>query len=325
MHRVGDQQSSGCGACDNQQLRWLHEHTHRAVFHEEPAHHGCEHHQHSNNREHALVSCGGLVLELFDAGVQYLYRRGRENLVALDDYGSGGSMDREVPVSDSGPLGQAGVAGGRHQQKKWRCATNSRDCRLYCFSPALNSAQGLAFMSFRIGRCQSNSGCSFRNLSAMKSSPHGCPALACSVMFLAIVASAACAVTDPIGAYGGSSHIGSPVGEVSPCPHKPRRLRSSLPSYVSQWSARNLSPSSTSIWPLFAGISSSQRLRRALGELDMLFGLKSVSALVNAGSLGKFAPTKYPFLVRQTRCNFSPSSKRAISPVLLSASSQSLA
>src|SRR5271157_2616139 len=101
---------------------------------------------------------------------------------------------------------------------------------IYGLSPALNSAQGLPLMSFRIGSCHSNSGCSLRNLSAMKSSPQGCPALACSVMLRAMVLSAACAVTAPMGAYGGSAHTGSPVGELSPWPHRPRRLRSSLPS-----------------------------------------------------------------------------------------------
>ena len=69
----------------------------------------------------------------------------------------------------------------------------------YGFSPALNSAQGLPFMSCNTGRSHSNWGCSFRNGSARKSSPQGYPARARSVMFCVMVLSAACAVTAPPG------------------------------------------------------------------------------------------------------------------------------
>ncbi len=85
---------------------------------------------------------------------------------------------------------------------------------------------------------------------------------------------------------------GSGVGDWSPCPHSPRKLRVDL-AFVSVpvvWPGIS-HPNARSICPLFAGISSSQRLCRALGELAMLLGSKSVSSLMSFGSLGKFAPT----------------------------------
>src|ERR1700733_12861325 len=61
---------------------------------------------------------------------------------------------------------------------------------------------GPAFMSWRTGACQLNSGCAARKGAAMKSSPQGCPARAVKLMCSAIDASMTLPETAPLGEYG---------------------------------------------------------------------------------------------------------------------------
>src|SRR5437762_4386677 len=81
-----------------------------------------------------------------------------------------------------------------------------------------------------------------------------------------------------------------------------------------------------SIFPLFSFSNSSHLARLAFGELSLLAGSNcGASSLSTCRSRAQFDPASTPSLVFHSWCALNPSSSCAISPVLRSPSSQSLA
>ena len=189
----------------------------------------------------------------------------------------------------------------------------------------VNSVHGRATRSRSRGFCQARSGCLARCSAARKVIPQGWPSAASKAMRRSIEASAAFACTVP-AAPKGPTQLPMPRGESSTWPHSVRSLgASSRSSWASRWSAMKALASARSTLPACAGISSCQRTRRALALSEGSFRSKVVSSAASFGDTGKLAPTKTPSFVRSSVTFFSPSSSRAISPVLVSATSHALA